>query len=41
MTDEGDSVVFVIHQVAAVREAIREARRSDGLICRTDFVAAC
>jgi dienelactone hydrolase len=42
MTHEGDPAVFVIHEVSGVREAIQgAARRSDGLICRTDSVAAC
>ncbi len=33
--------VFVIHGVAAVGPAIQEARRSDGINYRTDFVTAC
>ena len=39
MTHQGAPVVFVIHELAAVR-ASRGGRRSDGLDYRTDFLTA-
>jgi hypothetical protein len=41
MTHEVAPAVFVIHEVAAVREAIQGGQRSDELNYRTDFVTLC
>ena len=41
MTHEIAHAVFVVHEVAAVREAIPRGQRSDELDYRTDFCNHC